>query len=117
MGPVPLTATRHMCSPLRGDTVDDTVLFGTTCLLLATSVADKEPKLWRNKHFPLGRDFRGLIHFPRSPWGKCLPMWIYLLSTSTGPLPKVVLPLMWAPTFGLVLCWVLKRRPANPALS
>ena len=35
----------------------------------------------------------GGFHFTRAPWGKCLLYVVPLLSTSTGPLPKVVLPL------------------------
>jgi hypothetical protein len=69
LGAVPLTAPRHMCSPLRGGTVDDTVLLGTICLLLATSVAVKEPKLWRKGTSP-GRVPRGSILFSPGPLGE-----------------------------------------------
>ena len=45
-GSCPLRPPELCARPLRGDTADDTVLFGTLCRLLATSVAVQEPKLW-----------------------------------------------------------------------
>ena len=77
MGAVPFTAPETMCSPIRGDTVDDTVLFGTCCLLLATSVAEKEPKLWRASNSPGAGMPRGTFLFPRSPWGIACLRWSY----------------------------------------
>jgi hypothetical protein len=72
-----------MCSPFRGDTVDDTVQFGTYCLLLATSVAEKRAEAVEGEQFPWAGMPRGTFLFPRSLWGIARLTWSYT-NTSTG---------------------------------
>jgi hypothetical protein len=117
LGAVPLTAPRHMCSPLRGGTVDDTVLLGTNCLLLATSVAVKEPKLWRTGTSPWAGLSGGSNFFPRSPWGSAL-LW------SSTPHQHRDAAEVVSSKFSCLIVWLILRprpvldaatKPANPA--